>query len=184
MVQLFQFQGTTRSREIFVGFGPPTGRQLSFSRGITSEKVEPCTEPRLLAPLVAAPGNQNESPLLVPALAALTDIAKAVGIELRGSIVSFDGVYDSKANRKAIFNRGLIPNIPENRRARKKTKRGRKRRFDPEIFRERFRTIERVFAWEDKFRRLLLRFERISAVHYALKTLAYTMINLRHFCRA
>ena len=46
VVQLLQFQGTTRSREIFVGFGPPTGRQLSFSRGITSEKVEPCTEPR------------------------------------------------------------------------------------------------------------------------------------------
>jgi hypothetical protein len=33
-------------------------------------------------------------------------------------------------------------------------------RFDPAIFEERFRTIERVFAWEDKFRRLLLRFER------------------------
>ena len=46
---------------------------------------------------------QNESPLLLPALGALTDIAKAVGIELRASIVSFDGVYDSKANRKAIF---------------------------------------------------------------------------------
>ena len=46
MVQILQFQGTTRSREIFVGFGPPTGRQLFFSRGITSEKVEPCTEPR------------------------------------------------------------------------------------------------------------------------------------------
>ena len=30
-----------------------------------------------------------------------------------------------------------------------------------------------------KFRRLLLRFERISDVHYALKTLAYTMI-VRH----
>jgi hypothetical protein len=29
-----------------------------------------------------------------------------------------------------------------------------------------------------------MRFERISAVHYALKTLAYTMINMRHFCRA
>jgi transposase len=138
----------------------------------------------VLAPFVAAPGNQNESPLLVPALAALTKIAKAAGIELRGSIASFDGVYDSKTNRKAIFNRGLIPNIPENRRGRKKTKRGRKRRFDREIFRERFRTIERIFAWEDKFRRLLMRFERISAVHYALKTLAYTMVNLRHFCRA
>jgi hypothetical protein len=68
-------------------------------------------------------------------------------------------------------------------RRRKKAKRGRKRLFDAAILKERFRTIERVFAWEDKFRRLLLRFERISALRYALKTLAYTMINLRHFCR-
>ena len=56
--------------------------------------------------------------------------------------------------------------------------------FAPAIFRERFQTIERVFAWEDKFRRLLLRFERLSGLHYALKTLAYTMINLRHFCQS
>jgi hypothetical protein len=52
-----------------------------------------------------------------------------------------------------------VPNIPENARGRKTPKRGRERRFDPAIFEERFRTIERVFAWEDKFRRLLLRFE-------------------------
>ena len=53
----------------------------------------------------------------------------------------------------------------------------------PAIFKERFQTIERVFGWEDKFRRLLLRFERLSQLHYAFKTLAYTMINLRHFCQ-
>jgi len=35
-----------------------------------------------------------------------------------------------------------------------------------------------------KFRRLLLQFERISQVHYTLKTLAYSMINLRHHCRS
>ena len=64
------------------------------------------------------------------------------------------------------------------------TEPGRKPLFDPAIFDERFRTIERVFAWEDKFRRLLLRFERISHVHYAFKTLAYTMINLRHYCHS
>jgi hypothetical protein len=39
-----------------------------------------------------------------------------------------------------------------------------------------------VFAREDKFRRLLLRLERISGVHYGSKTLTYTMINLRHYC--
>jgi transposase len=98
------------------------------------------------------------------------------------NIISLDGVYDCRENRKAIFNRGMTPNIPENPRGRKTPKRGRRRRFDSAIFEERFRTIERVFAWEDTFRRLLLRFERISEVHYALKTLAYTMINLRHYC--
>lgn len=108
----------------------------------------------------------------------------AIGADLQGSIVSLDGVYDCRANRRAIFNRGMTPNIPENPRGRKTPKRGRKQRFDAVIFAERFRTIERVFAWEDKFRRLLLRFERISDVHYALKTLAYTMINLRHYCRS
>ncbi|AUT76151.1 hypothetical protein C2L64_47030 [Paraburkholderia hospita] len=93
-------------------------------------------------------------------------------------------MYDCRRNRKAIFNRGMVPNINANSRGRKAQKRGRKALFDAAIFKERFRTIERVFAWEDKFRRLLLRFERISQLHYALKTLAYTMINLRHYCHS
>jgi len=59
------------------------------------------------------------------------------------------------------------------RAARKRSKRGHKPLFDPAIFEERFRTIERLFAWEDKFRRLLLRFERLSQLHYAFKILAY-----------
>jgi hypothetical protein len=89
-----------------------------------------------------------------------------------------------ESNRKAIFNRGMVPNINPNPRGRKGAKRGRKPLFEPAIFDERFHTIERVFAWEDKFRRLLLRFDRLSRLHYAFKTLAYTMINLRHYCRA
>jgi transposase len=136
----------------------------------------------VIAPFVSAPGNRNESPLLRDALPKLSQMASAIGLDLQGATVSLDGVYDCRANRKAIFNRGMIPNIPENPRGRKKPKRGRKQRFNSAIFEERFRTIERVFAWEDKFRRLLLRFEHLSQVHYALKTLAYTMINLRHYC--
>jgi hypothetical protein len=42
--------------------------------------------------------------------------------------------------------------------------------------------VERTFAWEDKFKRLLLRFERIQQRHYGMKLLAYTLINLRAFC--
>ena len=135
-----------------------------------------------VAPFVTAPGNRNESPLLKVALPQVSRIAKKVGLDLNNTIVSLDGVYDSRANRKAIFHRGMIPNIPENLRGRKTPKRGRKAIFAPALFQERFFTIERVFAWEDKFKRLLLRFERISQLHYALKTLAYTTSNFRHFC--
>jgi len=137
-----------------------------------------------IAPFVAAPGNCSESPLLREALPQVTRIAQAIGIDLHGPVVSLDGVYDCRKNRKAIFNRGMIPNINANPRGRKTPKRGRKPLFDASIFKERFNTIERVFGWEDKFRRLLLRFELISQLHYAFKTLAYTMINLRHFCQA
>jgi len=137
----------------------------------------------VIAPFVSAPGNRNESPLLREALPLVTRIAASVGLELQGTIVSLDGVYDCRPNRKAIFNRGMIPNINANPRGRKSAKRGRKPLFDATIFRERFNTIERMFGWEDKFRRLLLRFDRLSQLHYAFKTLAYTMINLRHFCQ-
>ncbi|MGF6836919.1 transposase [Paraburkholderia youngii] len=106
-------------------------------------------ECNIIAPFVTAPGNRNESPLLREALLGLTAMARAIGMDLHGSTVSLDGVYDCRANRKVIFNRGMIPNIPENPRGRKTPKRGRKQRFDPAVFEERFRTIERLFAWED-----------------------------------
>jgi len=136
----------------------------------------------IIAPFITAPGNRNEVVLLKPEIKKLADIAKSVGLKLAGKVMSLDGIYNSRSNRKAIFNLGMTPNIPENKRNRKKTKRGRKQTFCQKIFKERFRTIERAFAWEDKFKRLLLRFEFHSINHYAMKTIAYSMINLRHFC--
>ena len=59
-------------------------------------------------------GNRNESPLLREALPNVMRIARDVGMDLQGSIVSLDGVYDCRANRKAIFSRGMIPNINPN----------------------------------------------------------------------
>ena len=137
----------------------------------------------VISPFVTAPGNRNESPMFPDAFKSLKRISKSIGFSLRGCVMSLDGVYDSKQNRKMIFNAKMRPNINENKRNRKATKRGRKRFFSASIFKERFKTIERVFAWEDKFKRLIVRFEHISAHHYSMKTIAYTMINLRHFCK-
>jgi hypothetical protein len=92
----------------------------------------------VIAPFVSAPGNRNESPLLREALPKVMRIARDAGMDLQGCIVSLDGVYDCRANRKAIFNRGMIPNINPNGRGRTQPKRGRKPLFDPAIFQERF----------------------------------------------
>ena len=59
----------------------------------------------VIAPFVAASGNRHESPLLQAALPQVSHIAKTVGLDLNQTTVSLDGVYDSRANRKAIFNR-------------------------------------------------------------------------------
>lgn len=136
----------------------------------------------IIAPMIFAPGNKNESPLIREAIGPLNSIAKTVGFNIKGSTLSLDGVYDCRENRKKIFNAGMKPNINPNKRNRKRSKRGRKPMFNFEVFKERFRTIERVFAWEDKFKRLLIRFERISSHHYGMKYIAFALINLRHFC--
>jgi hypothetical protein len=111
----------------------------------------------------------------------LKQVAKEVGLDLRGAYVNLDGGFDSTRNRKCIFNAGMIPNIKENPRHRKRPKRGRKCFFHEAIHALRV-CVERTFAWEDKFKRLLLRFERIQQRHYGMKLMAYTLINLRAFC--
>ena len=56
----------------------------------------------VIAPFVAAPGNRNEAPLLREALPHVSRIARTVGLDLKQSLVSLDGGYDSRANRKAV----------------------------------------------------------------------------------
>ena len=90
----------------------------------------------VIAPFVSAPGNRNELPLLREALPLVSRLALAVGLDLQGTIVSLDGVYDCRRNRKAIFNRGMVPNINANPRGRRSSKRFWCERQKPGIFAE------------------------------------------------
>ena len=137
----------------------------------------------VLAPLPVAPVNEADTVLFPEGLKALKRVAKLTGLGLKGAYLNLDGGFDSKSNRKAIFNAGMIPNIKENPRNRKAPKRGRKRLFNAAIHSLRL-CVERTFAWEDKFKRVLLRFEFKQQRHYGMKLLAYTLINLRPFCGA
>src|SRR5256712_2029316 len=137
----------------------------------------------VLAPCPVAPVNETDMVLLPDGLKALKKVAKQVGLDLRDAYVNLDAGFDSTYNRQCIFNAGMIPNITENPRNRKRTKRGRKRLFNAAIHALRTR-VDRTFAWEDKFMRLLLRFEHMQQRHFGMKLLAYTLINVREFCGA
>ena len=87
--------------------------------------------------------------LLPEGLNALKRMARLADLKIGGSYLNLDGGFDSRYNRKAIFNAGLIPNIKENPRNREIPKHGRKRLFNAAIHSLRLR-VERTFAWEDK----------------------------------
>src|SRR3954447_13314091 len=105
----------------------------------------------VLAPLPVAPVNEANTVLLPEGLNALKRVVRLTDLEIEGAYLNLDGGFDSRRNRKAIFNAGLVPNVKENPRNRKAPKRGRKRLFDAAIHSLRL-CVERTFAWEDKFK--------------------------------
>ena len=60
-----------------------------------------------------------------------------------------------------------------------KPKRARKRLFSPETYKNRF-ISERSFAWIDKFRSRLIRFDRKDAHFLGAHHIVFALINLRH----
>ncbi len=101
------------------------------------------------------------------------------GLEYRGAYFTADRGFDTREARKMLWNHGVIPNIPENKRNRKTTKRGRKRHYRSDVYKRRF-VNERSFAWVDLFKTLLVRFERKAAYCLGFHHLAFTLINLRN----
>ena len=124
-------------------------------------------------------GNHNDACQLKPHLQRAFKMLKRLGLEISGAYFNADRAFDTKTARKTCFNHGLIPNIDENKRNRKTAKRGRKRFFNKEIYKRRF-TSERSFAWIDKFRALILRFDRCEIYFLGAHFIAFAMINLRH----
>ena len=61
----------------------------------------------VLAPVPVALVNETDMVLLPEGLRALKQVAKEVGLDLRGSLLNHDGGFDAAHNRKRIFNAGL-----------------------------------------------------------------------------
>ncbi len=124
-------------------------------------------------------GNHNDAFNLKDHLQTAFREIKQLDLVLKGAYFNADMAFDTREARKTCFNHGLIPNIPENTRNRQQTKRGRKRLFTASVYAGRF-CAERTFAWVDKFKRLLIRFERHDVCFLGAHHLAFALINLRN----
>jgi transposase len=133
----------------------------------------------LIACTLIVAGHHNDAFNLKAHLQTAFKTMKRWGLVISGAFFNADSAFDTREARKVCFNHHLIPNMVENKRNRKYVKRGRKRLFNPQIYKDRF-VSERSFAWIDKFRALLLRFDRKDAHFLAGHHLAFALINLRH----
>jgi transposase len=124
-------------------------------------------------------GNHNDAFNLKTHLQTAFQNVKGLGLVIAGALFNADSAFDTKQARKVCFNHKVIPNMAENKRNRKQPKKGRKRLFNADVYKKRF-VSERSFAWIDKFRALLIRFDRKNAHFLAAHHLAFALINLRH----
>jgi len=124
-------------------------------------------------------GNHHDAFALKSHLQEAFKFLKRQGLNLAGTYFNADSAFDTREARKVCFNYELIPNIAENKRHRKTTKRGHKRLFNVEIYQCRF-IAGRTFAWIDKFRALLVRYDFNATPFLGAHYLAFAMINFRH----
>ncbi len=124
-------------------------------------------------------GNHNDAYNLKPHLQEIFKSMKRLSLDFQSAFFNADKAFDTRDARKTCFNHGVVPNIAENKRNRKTAKRGRKRFFNTEVHKRRF-TCERTYAWVDKFRALLIRFDRKDICFLGAHFIVFAMINLRH----
>ena len=130
--------------------------------------------------------NHHDTLLFNESFFGLLEAADLLGFDLAGSYLTLDSGFDSEANRVMIRGQGIIPVIKPIRYARQSEERIEERmeEFEPyrDIYKQRV-TIERCFAWEDVYRKLVIRYERLQSTHQGFKYLAFSMVNFRWFFR-
>jgi hypothetical protein len=129
-----------------------------------------------------APVNEADTMLLPDGLNALKHMARLADLKIKGAYLNLDGGFDSRRNRKAIFNAGLVPT------SRRTAATGRPRSADGSGC-STSPSIRYDYAWSAPSRGKTSSsgcccFEFKQQRHYRMKLMAYTLINLRHFCGA
>ena len=127
--------------------------------------------------------NEHDTELFPHSFDAFMDTASLLDLDVKDSYITLDPGFDSMFNKWLIHFHGLIPVIKPNRRKTEQAK--------LDVLLDRFEAvkliyhrryiIERTFAWQDNYRKLVIRYEKLQCTFLGFRYLAYSMINLRGF---
>jgi len=136
----------------------------------------------VLVPSIVASVNVHDTALFPLSLSTLCATAHRLNLDLEGIPLTLDSGFDGEKNIVLIKEACMIPVIKPNLRNTK----------DKIIIQERTEafekvkatyilrhTIERSFAWEDKYRKLVIRYERLEVTFKGFRYLASAMVNYR-----
>jgi transposase len=122
--------------------------------------------------VVLSPANRHDSMMLAPALDAIPPIRGRRGRpRRRPDKLHADKAYDHRFCRRECRRRRITPRIA-------------RRGIDSSEKLGRHRWVaERTLAWFDRFRRLIIRYERRDDIHLGLTTLGAALITFNQLTR-
>lgn len=134
----------------------------------------------MVAPLVVRPVNVSDTLLLRDCIEGFMDLANVLGLDPSESSTTWDAGFDSRDNHDRLLFHGLRPVVKPIHHSKMKEEVWHERldAFDQETYKQRFK-IERTFAWEDSYRKLSVRYERLECTFLGFQYLAYSMMNLK-----
>jgi len=136
----------------------------------------------VLSPAVLAAVNVHDTCVLPESVRALTDLTGKLHLDLGGSFLTLDPAFYSNRNHQVIAAAQMIPVIkPNHRNTKDQNIIAQREALFAEvrpIYRLRF-SGERNFAWEDKYRRVVVRYEKKQTNAQGWRDLAAAMVNFR-----
>lgn len=114
------------------------------------------------------------------------ELTHYLNLDVKNSFLTLDSGFDSFYNRNLILEFEMIPVIKPNLRGIK----NQIKKYElldeferyKDVYCQRF-IVERSFAWEDTYRRLNVRYDKLPITFNGFRNLAYAMINFRNIFR-
>jgi hypothetical protein len=137
----------------------------------------------VITPLTFQSVNNHDSCLFFESFEKLLEMTDFLEVELKGTYLTLDSAFDNVGTRSEILLHKMKPVIKPNLRGLKNQRKINRilNEFSKveHIYKQRH-IVEKYFAWEDSYRKLAVRYEKLQCTFNGFRLLAFSMINFRN----